>query len=362
MNRVAQRRGTASLDSESRFQALFNRANEAIVILDFDLTVLECNPAAARMVGLSGSEDLTGRSGYDFLEPLDVTYTQGQVTEALNNGHTGLYERLVRRVDGQCIATEVSLELIYDPHEQPVCIQATARDITHRKLRSADVVRSVFTSIGHDVRTPITVVKNNLYLLRRKLGTADALKSHVDVLEAQFDRIHTMMENAMEYTRLQSGQGAFAYASVQAASLVDAAIQRAIPQAEPRGQVIQSDHQPVPTFLADAHYLSMALDHLLLNAIRFSPAGGLIRAQTRHADGHLCLAVMDSGMGIPPEHQAHVFDPLYKVDAARQDTGNGLGLAIVRAIVEGHRGSVHVQSVPGEGTTVTLRIPVDLVG
>jgi two-component system sensor histidine kinase BaeS len=110
--------------------------------------------------------------------------------------------------------------------------------------------------------------------------------------------------------------------------------------------------------MADPDRIEQAIENLVGNALRHTPAGGTISLTATHADGEATLSVSDSGSGIAPEHLPHVFDRFYKVDASRaaESTGSGLGLSIAKAIIERHNGTIRVASEPGR-TTFTVTLP-----
>jgi two-component system sensor histidine kinase BaeS len=110
----------------------------------------------------------------------------------------------------------------------------------------------------------------------------------------------------------------------------------------------------------DATGLRQMVGNLLSNAIRYTPRGGTVAVRVSRAEGQLCLEVSDTGIGIPPEDQARVFEEFFRSANARSRTaeGTGLGLAIVKAVVEQHHGSITLHSTPGQGTRFVVRFPV----
>jgi signal transduction histidine kinase len=111
------------------------------------------------------------------------------------------------------------------------------------------------------------------------------------------------------------------------------------------------------TAIADPRRLEQALQNLASNALRHTPRGGRITLAGDARDGRVSLRVADTGGGIPAEHLPHVFDRFYKADPSRSDTGSGLGLSIVKAIVERHGGRVGVRSTPGVETVFEIELP-----
>jgi signal transduction histidine kinase len=115
----------------------------------------------------------------------------------------------------------------------------------------------------------------------------------------------------------------------------------------------------IPPVLGDAEHLRRVVDNLIGNALKFTPAGGTVEVRLRGANGTIVLQVADSGIGIPSEHIGRIFERFYQVDGSSRRThgGCGLGLALVKEIVERHGGTVTVDSVPGQGSTFTVLLP-----
>ncbi len=130
-------------------------------------------------------------------------------------------------------------------------------------------------------------------------------------------------------------------------------------EAQTRGVTIHIQVEPhADQVVADPDRIEQAVENLVGNALRHTPAGGTITLAAAQADGVSTLTISDTGAGIAPEHLPHVFERFYKVDAARasDSTGSGLGLSISKAIVDRHGGTIYVTSEPGR-TTFTIRLP-----
>jgi signal transduction histidine kinase len=117
--------------------------------------------------------------------------------------------------------------------------------------------------------------------------------------------------------------------------------------------------EPV-TVKVDESYMSRAMDNLVANAIKFTPAGGRVEVQIDLKDQQVCIQVTDTGLGISEEDLPHIFDPFYRARQAGREhvEGSGLGLSIVKTVVEQHHGQVTVESTPGKGSTFRVTLPV----
>jgi len=159
--------------------------------------------------------------------------------------------------------------------------------------------------------------------------------------------------------RLESNGADFDMRVFATRRLFEQVVRRNEPVASGAGVVLDLDvDDAADQVYGDPHRLEQAIDNLVANALRYAPRGGQVSLSADTAGDAVVLRVADTGPGIAPEHLAHVFDRFYKADPSRAATreGSGLGLSIVRAIVERHGGTVEVDSVPGR-TVFTLRLP-----
>jgi signal transduction histidine kinase len=148
-------------------------------------------------------------------------------------------------------------------------------------------------------------------------------------------------------------------------AVVESALSRLFDSAEAAGLTITLDAPAsLPRVRADPDRLEQALLNLLDNAIKYTPTGGAVTVRLASEGGYMCVEVSDTGPGIPPEDLPHLFEPLYRAESVRSLPGTGLGLTIVRAILDQHGAAISVRSAPVPqggtpgGTTFTFRLPV----
>jgi signal transduction histidine kinase len=152
----------------------------------------------------------------------------------------------------------------------------------------------------------------------------------------------------------------FELAQVNLAEITNAAIEDARAAAHHVGLVIKTDiPKKLPTILGGPNQLSRVFDNLLSNAIKFSPYGGIVTVHIREESDHVNVYISDPGIGIPPDKLERLFDRFYRADVSegKRIPGSGLGLSIVKAIVEGHGGQVSVKSQEDQGTTFSFSVP-----
>lgn len=229
-------------------------------------------------------------------------------------------------------------------------------------LRQADQLRrQMLADVSHELKTPLTAMRGFIETLQMPEIAADEDRRtrYFATLERETRRLERLVADLLDVARLESGVGDFEMRVFATRRLLDQVARRNEPVAADGGVALDVDVDDAADQLyGDPHRLEQAVDNLVANALRYTPRGGSVRMVATVEVDDVIITVRDTGPGIAPEHVPHVFDRFYKADPSRAATrqGSGLGLSIVRAIVERHGGRVSVTSVPGE-TVFTLRLP-----
>lgn len=229
------------------------------------------------------------------------------------------------------------------------------------RLHEADRLRArLLADVAHEVRTPVATITGYLEAVEDGVQPLDA--ATVAVLREQAARLTRLAQDLASVTRAEAGDVALDLEPVPPAELLTAAAAAVRERAAAAGAAVTLSAAPgLPDVAVDRTRIAQVLDNLLANAVRHTPRGGTI---TLHAGavpaGGVALRVTDTGEGIAPEHLPHVFERFYRVDTARDRTagGSGIGLAISRALVLAHGGTITAASDgPGAGTTFTVTLP-----
>jgi signal transduction histidine kinase len=209
---------------------------------------------------------------------------------------------------------------------------------------------------SHELRAPLTLLRASAEVAERKLPADSPSRPLLqDVLE-ETDAMARLVEDLLLLSRLDAGAMRLDLQPVDLAVLLNDVAAPFERVADDRG--IRLEVEAVPTMaLGDRARLRQIILILLDNALRYVPAGGWIRVSGAEEGGHAVVTVSDSGSGIAPEHLPHVFERFYRGDP-HGSSGSGLGLSIARALVQAMRGEIHLESRPGDGTRVTLRLPI----
>lgn len=220
--------------------------------------------------------------------------------------------------------------------------------------------RNLLADVAHELRTPLTVLQGNLRAILDEVFPCDSsemarLYEHTRFLSRLVNDLH-------ELAQAEARQLPLEMVETDLSHLVQVTVDGFRPGAEAKEVALKTSLPPgLPRIKVDPARLTQVLQNLLANALRHTPAGGTITVAALPAGGSVCLSIADTGEGIPPEHLPHIFDRFYRTDPARsRDRGGaGLGLAISRALVEAHHGTIHVTSNgPGRGSTFTIHLPV----
>jgi two-component system sensor histidine kinase ResE len=232
------------------------------------------------------------------------------------------------------------------------------RDVTdERRLERAR--RDLVANVSHELKTPLSALKGFLELLEDEGMDAGRRREFMGLMSQETDRLGRLVEEQLELARLDAGALRMDMEDVDLAALAADVAGGRRPLAARDGVDLRVG---VPggrvVVRADPARIEQILLILLDNAVRHTPAGGRIQVTVRREDDEALLGVADTGEGIDPDAQAHVFDRFYQADPSREGRGTGLGLAIARGIVRAHGGSIDLESVPGAGSVFTVRLPL----
>jgi two-component system, OmpR family, sensor kinase len=229
---------------------------------------------------------------------------------------------------------------------------------TFARLETAFAQQKQFTAdAAHELRTPLAVLMTEAQTtLARERGTGDYKESINASLET-VQQMRRLTDSLLELARFDAGQENLRREKINLNTLAQDSLKLVQPLAAQRNLQIHSELTPAEVF-ADAGRLAQVVTNFLTNAVRYNRDGGEIRLVTKVENNFAMLSVADNGLGISATDLPRVFERFYRGDKSRSTGGNGLGLAISKAIVEAHGGAIDVASEVGKGSTFTLRLPL----
>jgi signal transduction histidine kinase len=235
---------------------------------------------------------------------------------------------------------------------------------TRTKAEEATRAKDRFlATLSHELRTPLNVIQGWLHMLRSRPGDEAATEKAIAVIERNVAVQVQLVDQLLDAARISTGKLHVDIQPMEILPVINATVDGVRPSATLKGVELEF---VVPSSQAwringDAARLQQAFANLLVNGVKFTPAGGYVRVGVDQDGSHLTIAFRDTGMGIASEHLPRIFEPLWQADDALVSgaSGLGLGLSIVRHIVQLHGGDVLVDSDgPGQGTAVTVRLPL----
>jgi two-component system phosphate regulon sensor histidine kinase PhoR len=236
-----------------------------------------------------------------------------------------------------------------------------AQSVNHMaaELNAMEQMRQEFVSnVSHEIQSPLTSIRGFARALQADDLSDETRRHYLGIIETESVRLSKLSEDLLELASLDSEQIKLEPKPYR----LDKQIRNLILAGEPQwaGKRLELDAAlDEVSITADEDLLSQVWINLLHNSIKFTPEGGCVRVAARRTAAGVEVTVADSGVGIAPEDQAHLFERFYKADKARRraEGGNGLGLSIVKKIVDLHHGTVSVESQPGAGTKFTVALP-----
>jgi signal transduction histidine kinase len=245
-------------------------------------------------------------------------------------------------------------------------VQLSASIERERRLESER--RDMIAAVSHDLRTPLATIRAMVEAINDGVVSDEAeVHRYLRLIQHESEHLGRLIEDLFELARIESGNLELRLSSVPLSDLVLETVESLRLTAQEKGVALQTHCDPsVGPLALDGPRMQRVLINLIENAVRHTPAGGTVDVAVERSDGHVRLAVADTGEGIPPEDQPHVFERFYRGDKARsraaggnpaaQSAGAGLGLAISRAIVEAHHGTIELESSPGNGTRLIVTL------
>ena len=232
---------------------------------------------------------------------------------------------------------------------------------TLRPIRaSVESEKQFFANAAHDLRTPLAVMRSEAEVaLRGGTLTPDNARRIVRSSLEEIDRMSAMVEQVLDLARGDRVDRAAAHAPLDLASAARGMVDKAQARAGERGLRLTLDAPPEARIRGDALAIPRAIGNLLENALAYTPPGGAIEVSVQRVHGHVLLRVDDTGIGIPEEDLPRITEPFFRGDRARgaHAGGAGLGLTIVKNIMDAHGGSLRAARRPSGGTSITLRFP-----
>jgi heavy metal sensor kinase len=237
---------------------------------------------------------------------------------------------------------------------------ATAFNETLARLESAvGEMRQFSSALAHELRTPLTALRGEIELALLRSQTDSERRTSATSQIEEIDKLTRLINQLLTLARAESGQIPLAHESVDLSALAAEVTEQLEPVAHVKALQMQCVADQRVTVTGDHGWLERCLLNLLDNAIKYTPPGGRVSVRVSRDGDHARVEVCDTGVGMSPDVVQHIFERFYRVDPARSSAveGSGLGLSLVKWIVERHEGRIQVRSGPGDGSTFAIWLP-----
>jgi PAS domain S-box-containing protein len=360
-------------ESETRYRTLFDQAQDAIIVEDHKLNIIDANTATTRLLGYQHTELLHMTS--DIIQPETFRYDTPDVK-------SGRFEMQAMRKDGSRLDVEMTIAPI--PDNDKLLYMSIMRDITERKRTQqelknrADELAALYETVSlleqyktdmirmaaHDLRHPISVTLGYVELMSQMdENLTEAQQKYVKSIKTAVNRANKMLSDILSLERIEQQALQGLKDQFNFHMILGEIIAQYRDQAHEKKQrlIIDVDQDDTPYDInGDISQMTEAVGNLIQNAIKYTQEGGEIIIRLSNNGNQLIFEVRDNGFGIPKEMQERLFRPFYRAKTSETShiEGTGLGLHLVKNIIERHGGSVLFRSVYGEGSLFGFRLPL----
>ncbi|MEQ8677026.1 MAG: ATP-binding protein [Aggregatilineales bacterium] len=359
--------------SEEKYRLLFQNTSVMAAVYGQDGEIILLNNAAAEIFG-GTVETLIGRNMRDVLDLEDAESAIKNQLDVMQTGKPNISESQITLPNGREVSYLRQVIPLPDPANNKasqVLVLTTDQTEKHRAQQQErelalareknDFMVEFFSTLSHDLKTPLTVMKTSIYLLKR-VDSAEKRQQKIDQIDMQITLLEKYIQDMLTISQLDhlpvldnSDIDVNALISKVALSL----------QSQIESRQINFEFQPdvnLDCVRGDEEQLQRLFMNLIENAINYTPNGGRVWVNTKMVEKTIEVDIKDSGIGIEADAIPHIFDRFYRTSKAQgfHDNGTGLGLAIVKSIVDMHKATIDVKSQLDEGTTFTIQFPATI--
>jgi two-component system CheB/CheR fusion protein len=357
----------AGLRAQAVLASIVASSDDAIISKTLDGRILTWNGGAERIFGYTADEAVG--QPITMLIPDDHLEEEVVLLDRLRRGeHIDHFETVRITKDGRRLDISLTVSPLSDSDGRVMGASKVARDITERKrsevaLRDADRRKDEFLAVlAHELRNPLAPIRNSLHILRLN-GQHDPSIDHLgEVMERQVNHMVRLVDDLLEVSRITRGKIELRMQPIEAAAIVRSAVETSRPLIDAAGHQLSLAIPSEPLILiGDPVRLNQVLANLLNNAAKYTERGGQISLFVRREGERVAFFVRDTGMGIPAEMLARIFEMFMQVDreANRSYGGLGIGLTLSKGLVEMHGGTLEAHSEgAGQGSEFVVRLPL----
>lgn len=359
-------------DREERFRQLAENINHVFWMIKSDFSeMLYISPAYEVIWGRTCESMYANPLSFlDAVHPEDRERVVTERVTKMMSGHYNVEYRVIRP-DGTVRWVHSRAFPVVDEDGHIYRIAGISEDITDRKKaerqalellvekQKVQMLSDFIANTSHELRTPLSTINTSVYLAQKQTNVTSQ-KPYFEMIESRVWQLNRLIDQLHMMTKLDNSK-ALEIESIQVNQVIESIEASLGHQAALKQLHIAHDLQPqLPAVQAHYDYFHHAIENLLENAILYTPENGTITTRSFQSGDSIVIEVRDSGIGITPENIDRIFDRFYKVNAARtsNSSGAGLGLTMVKKIVELHHGTLEVESIPSQGSIFRMVFPI----
>jgi len=347
------------ISEKNKTKTILKNIADGVIVTDPENKVLVANSVAESWFGLSEKDILE--------QPVEKIIYEQNLLSLINKirregNHDDTTVELIIKPDNKRkqIVLQAKAAQVIDTENKLIGIVTIFRDIT--KDKEIDRMKTELVSmVAHELRSPLTSIAGFSELLLDAGVTQEQSKEYAEIILKESNRLGELINKFLDITRIESGKSQVHKTPVQIGQVIESILEMNMYLAERKGMKV---HLNIPDDLAtvwvDREMMGEVVLNLFSNAVKYSPEGKTITIKVEDKDDNQLVRVVDQGYGIPEKSLNKIFDKFYRVadnEFIQEVTGSGLGLSLVKEIIELHDGSIWVESKPGEGSTFTFSIP-----
>lgn len=368
--KAAEKQIRQAAEANAKFHAMFEQGAQFAGLLTLQGTVVEANRLSLTACGFT-RDDVVGKPFWECGWWNRSESLMGLVRSACAQAAEGRLFRTETNyfvADGSERFVDLTLAPVTDDSGRILFLTATGTDITDRRameqaLRDADRKKDDFIALlAHELRNPLAPIRNGLQVLRLARGDAGAVERARDMMDRQLSHMVRLIDDLLDISRISRNKMELRRSRVLLADVVASAVETARPVIDAEGHELNvSLPQRAISLDADLTRLAQVFSNLLTNSAKYTVRGGQLWLTAVRRGEEVVVTVRDTGIGIPPESLAKIFDMFSQVDrpTERSAGGLGIGLALVKGLVEMHGGTVTAASQgEGKGSTFTITLPI----
>jgi two-component system, OmpR family, phosphate regulon sensor histidine kinase PhoR len=335
--------------AKNQLETVLTSTENPVIALNRRLEIIFANPAAAE---LFGDQPLSGRPIREIVPAHLLPSNPGKTLRELRRRRAFIYEAVIGDRAYMC-----HVGLLGRPRSQGFV--AVLNDVS--QLKEVDRLKNqMIRMTSHDLKNPLSAAMFHIELLQEEGAEIllPEMRADINTIWTQLQRMNRIISGILDLERIQSG--GLTYEECTVDQIIGVSAHELGDQARKKGIALRLDvPHSLPSITGDRQQLVQAINNLIENAIKFTSPGGTIRVSAEYVENHVVIHVADNGIGIPSDAQPRVFERFFRAyhPGAEQIGGTGLGLSLVKAVVDAHNGRIWLESEINRGTTVHLVLP-----